>query len=169
MTKSLTPFQCVAKTGTFFILETLITIKSGKELISKQILVIIILLIAYRGLHKMYQKFSFTSVSHSDVEILTLSGYLEELAGQQLKEFVEMKLEDGITEFGINFCAIKLINSPGVASLLDIGSSIVDDYAGNLVVWGFDSHNFSVMEMAGFFFVANQVENEAEGIEFLSK
>lgn len=117
----------------------------------------------------MYQKFSYSSVNRGGAEILTLSGYLEEVAGQQLKEFVEEKLADGITEFGLNFCAIKLINSPGVASLLDIGSAIVDDYAGELVVWGFDPHNFSVMEMAGFLFVANQVEDEAEGIEFLSK
>lgn len=117
----------------------------------------------------MYDKFSYSSFSRDGSEILTLSGYLEEMAGQQLKEFIEQKLAEGITEFGLNFCAIKLINSPGVASLLDIGSAIVDDYAGELVVWGFDSHNFSVMEMAGFFFVASQVEDETEGIEFLAK
>lgn len=117
----------------------------------------------------MYQKFAYSSSTKGDAEILTLSGYLEEIAGQQLKEFVDQKLAEGITEFGFNFFAIKLINSTGVASLLDIGSAVVDDYAGNFVVWGFDSHNFSVMEMAGFFFVANQVEDEAEGIEFLSK
>ena len=117
----------------------------------------------------MYQKFAYSSSTKGSAEILTLSGYLEEMAGQQLKKIVDEKLAEGITEFGFNFCAIKLINSLGVASLLDIGSAIVDDYAGNFVVWGFDSHNFSVMEMAGFFFVANQVEDETEGIEFLSK
>lgn len=115
----------------------------------------------------MFQKFSYTSSGFDNIEIIVLSGYLEEEAGRELKSFVEEKLSEGITGFGLNFCAVKLINSPGVASLLDIGSIVVDDYAGDLVVWGFDSHNHSVMEMAGFFFVANEVEGESEGLEFL--
>jgi anti-anti-sigma factor len=117
----------------------------------------------------MYQQFSFESETNDVVEIVRLKGYLEDTGGSSLKDHIEEILEAGRTDFAFDLSKIELISSPGVAALLDISTMIVDDYAGEIACWGLDKHHSTVLEMSGFFFMANQVADEAEALSFLKE
>lgn len=112
----------------------------------------------------MYKKFAFTHRKEGEIILISLSGYLEQTGGTQLREFVEARLQEGILRFVMNFQGIELISSPGVAALLDIASKIIDDYAGHLAVFGLDGHHLAVLEMSGLFFLATQAASEADAV-----
>lgn len=116
----------------------------------------------------MFQPFSLTVESKGHYELLGLKGYLEDTGGNSLKEHVNSSLHAGISMYAMDFSAIELISSPGVAALLDVCGSVVDDFAGQIAVWGLDKHHSAVLEMSGFFFMAHQVADEAEGASYLS-
>lgn len=116
----------------------------------------------------MFQPFALAVESRGQYELLLLKGYLEDSAGICLKEHVNKSLDAGISLFAMDFSGIELISSPGVAALLDVAGSVVDDFAGSIAVWGLDKHHSTVLEMSGFFFMAHQVADEAEGVAYLS-
>jgi anti-anti-sigma regulatory factor len=116
----------------------------------------------------MYQQFSFVSETQGQIELLRLKGYLEDTGGTTLKAHVQKCLDTGISRFAFDFSAIELISSPGVAALLDISGIVVDDFAGQITVWGLDKHHSVVLEMSGLFFMAQQVANEAEAMTALA-
>ncbi len=116
----------------------------------------------------MFQPFSLTVENRGQYEALLLKGYLEDSGGSKLKEHVHASLDSGISLFAMDFSGIELISSPGVAALLDVCGMVVDDFAGQIAVWGLDKHHSAVLEMSGFFFMAHQVADEAECIAWLS-
>lgn len=116
----------------------------------------------------MYQKFSIGSEVIDEYEIVRLKGYLEDIGGEELREFIENSIEAGVCNFGFDFTSIELISSPGVAALLDSLGRIVDDNAGEVVAWGLDKHHATVLEMSGFFFMAEQVEDEKQARQALA-
>lgn len=116
----------------------------------------------------MYQQFSLETENRDNIEIMRISGYLEDQGGSTLKQHVQKCLDSGITLYAIDFSKTELISSPGVAALLDIGGVVIDDFAGNIAVWGIDKHHTAVLEMSGFFFLVNQVADEAEAMTWLS-
>jgi len=107
----------------------------------------------------MVQKFSFQHRKEGDIVVFSLSGYLEGEGGKDLKALFEKYLQEGSLKFIIDFSGTELISSPGVAALLDIASRIVDDFNGKLSTFGLDKHHNSVLEMAGFFFLAVQASD----------
>lgn len=117
----------------------------------------------------MVQSFKFSTKQVEDIIIIYLSGYLENVGGKQLKEYVQNALCSGITKFVFSFKDLSLISSPGVAAILDLASEIVDDYAGKLVVYNINDHQNAVLEMAGFFFMANLASSEEEAINLIKR
>jgi anti-anti-sigma regulatory factor len=116
----------------------------------------------------MFQQFSLTAEGKGQYELLKLQGYLEDTGGSKLKAHVQASLDAGICAFALDFSSIELISSPGVAALLDICGMIVDDFAGQMAVWGLDKHHSTVLEMSGFFFMAHQVAGEAEAVGYFN-
>ncbi len=116
----------------------------------------------------MFQPFSFNVVNQGSYELVQLKGYLEDSGGSALKNHFQSRLDAGISQFALDFSAIELISSPGVAALLDISGMIVDDFAGQIAAWGLDQHHSAVLEMSGFFFMAHQVNDAAECDEYFS-
>ncbi|MDD2999527.1 MAG: anti-sigma factor antagonist [Erysipelotrichia bacterium] len=117
----------------------------------------------------MYQQFSFSSETRGNIEILRLKGYLEGTGGTGLKVHIQKCLDSGLSRFVFDCSAIELISSPGVAALLDISGTVVDDFAGQIAVWGLDKHHSTVLEMSGLFFTAQQVASEEESIDYLNE
>ena len=109
----------------------------------------------------MVQKFHFKSRQEGDLMIVSPCGYVEIEAGNELKKFFEKCLQEGILKFVLDFTGTELISSPGVAALLDVASRVVDDFNGVLASYGLDKHHDAVLEMAGFFFLATQAQDEA--------
>ncbi len=107
----------------------------------------------------MVQKFSYKERREGDVAVVSPFGYLEGEGGKELKAHFDKCLQDGILKFVLDFSGTELISSPGVAALLDIASRIVDDFNGKLATYGLDKHHNSVLEMAGFFFLATQASD----------
>lgn len=116
----------------------------------------------------MYQQFSFNSETRGQIEIMRLKGYLEDTGGTTLKAHVQKCLDAGLSRFALDFSTIELISSPGVAALLDISGMVVDDFAGQIAVWGLDKHHSVVLEMSGLFFMAQQVGSETEAMSILA-
>ena len=112
----------------------------------------------------MVRKFELSERQVDQALILTPVGYFEAEGGKTFKEKVERFLQDGTLNIIIDFRQTELISSPGVAALLDVASHIVDDFDGHLVSFGLDKHHNAVLEMAGFFFLALQADDEATAL-----
>lgn len=109
---------------------------------------------------KIVRKFELGRRREQNVVILSPIGYLEAEGGKVLKTEVDKFLQEGVNAYIFDFQKTELISSPGVAALLDVASNIVDDFDGSLASFGLDKHHDAVLEMAGFFFLAIQAENE---------
>lgn len=112
----------------------------------------------------MVQKFSFSSRREGDVIVLSVKGYLEGTGGASMKDQVELSLQQGVVRYVIDFSGIELISSPGVASLLDIASRVIDDNDGHIAVFGLDKHHSAVLEMSGFFYLATEKPDSASAL-----
>ncbi|MBF0498890.1 MAG: STAS domain-containing protein [Candidatus Riflebacteria bacterium] len=110
------------------------------------------------------EKFRFTTKREGDAAVVSLFGYLENTGGTALKNNFESILQEGILRYVLDFKGIELISSPGVASLLDIGSRVIDDFDGRIAAFGLDSHHSAVLEMSGFFFMVTQAADEGEAL-----
>ncbi|MFZ2959940.1 MAG: STAS domain-containing protein [Candidatus Ozemobacteraceae bacterium] len=115
------------------------------------------------------EKFRFSTKREGDTVVISLFGYLENTGGTDLKKSVDASLQEGILHYILNFKGIELISSPGVASLLDIGSRVIDDFDGRIAAFGLDSHHSAVLEMSGFFFMVTQAADEGEALSAIKE
>ena len=109
----------------------------------------------------MIQSFSFEKRREEDIIIISLSGYLEKEGGGRLKECINGALQEGVRKVIFDFHSIELINSPGMAALLEIGGRVVEEMEGKIVVFGLDAHHQAVLELSTFFWLASQASDEA--------
>ncbi len=85
---------------------------------------------------------------HEGFVILHVIGYCEAELGARLVERIESLARAGNTRIVIDLATCSIINSPGVASLLDAALRLVEDFRGRLVLCGLDRLKTSVLSMA---------------------
>ena len=97
-----------------------------------------------------------------DLVIIELKGYLERHGGDKLKELVLSKLATGYRKFVLDLTGVQLINSQGLASLLESAGQVVEEHDGSMATFGCDKQTQAVLEMASFFYLAPEAEDLSE-------
>lgn len=99
-----------------------------------------------------------------DVPVFILKGYLEKDAGKRLNQLADDLFAKGGTALILEFSACSLVNSPGVAALLELSLKVVDDFKGKLLFVGLDSLKSRVFHMANLFRFAQKAESLSAAI-----
>ncbi len=110
------------------------------------------------------EPFTVTQKEMEGISILGVGGYFAADAGRKVQEKVGALLKDGKVYIILDLSACKAINSPGVASVMDVTMKILDDFKGKLVLVGLNRLMVSVFTMAGIIPLAETGTDVSEGI-----
>jgi len=113
----------------------------------------------------MSEPYQFAFRDENDVTIVSIQGYFSAQSGKDLQKAVRDRFRQGRLLFVLDFSPCKLVNSPGVASLMDLTLKIIDDYKGRLAVCGLNPLKREVFEMIGILPMAIEAGDTAEALE----
>ena len=83
------------------------------------------------------------------IPIFTVSGYFDEDLGKELNVKADPLLVQGKTRLIIDLSKSPVVNSLGVAQLLDLTVRVVEDFAGKLYLVGVAPVVVKVLKLAG--------------------
>ena len=100
--------------------------------------------------------------------VLRPVGYVDEKGGAALVEVAEKALDEGFLKILINFTESPVINSQGVAQLIELAEIIVDEKGGDLAYCGLSELSTSVFKMVGLLQMGDAYESEKEALDYLA-
>lgn len=103
-----------------------------------------------------------------NIIILVVTGYFNEIIGAQANQLVEKYALEGKNLFVLDFAACTLINSPGVASMVDITLKITDDFQGKLALTGIDQMKWTIFKMVSIIQRVQTASTIQEGCQLIS-
>ena len=95
-------------------------------------------------------------------------GYVDEKGGAALFESAEKALEEGSKKILLNFTDSPVINSQGIAQLIELAEIIVDEKGGDLAFCGLSELSTSVFKMVGLLQMGDAYESEKEALNYLA-
>jgi anti-anti-sigma factor len=108
--------------------------------------------------------FACETGSEKDVFVVRTNGYLDEKGGETVRKAVEEAFLKGFQKFVLNFAGSPVINSPGIAQLLELTEIIVDERKGQLAYVGLNELTMGVFKMVGLLNSGDAHQGEAEAI-----
>ncbi|MBF0543005.1 MAG: STAS domain-containing protein [Candidatus Riflebacteria bacterium] len=115
------------------------------------------------------ENFSYTIKENGTVVEVEITGYFDGKAGATVKEAIWEFLRKKKNLLLIDFLNCKIINSPGLAALMNITLGITDDFRGKLVLTGLDELKQNVLEMAGVIPLAETAPAKGDGLKLFEK
>lgn len=112
--------------------------------------------------------FTITITPISGIPVVSLSGYLNEEGGVQLHQKMDELLRSGQVRLVIDVAACKAMNSPGVASMMNLVMKVNDDFQGGVIFVGLDRLKTQVFKMVGIIGLSRQVPTIAEALAILA-
>lgn len=105
---------------------------------------------------------------NNDVCILRPCGYVDEKGGAALCEAAENALNEGFQKILINFSESPVINSQGIAQIIELAEIIVDEKGGVLAYCGLSELSISVFKMVGLLQMGDSYTDEKEALGYLA-
>ena len=102
-----------------------------------------------------------------DVLVYRLFGYFDDTAGKALKEACEKQITEGKILFVFNLKGTPVINSPGLAILLDLVVQIIDYNDGKAGIVGLNNLTRNALRMTGVLTLCKEFPGEPEAIAAL--
>jgi len=93
--------------------------------------------------------FSLEKIRSGDALFLRPQGYLDELAGQQLRDAALEAISQGVRLFILNFEKTTVIYSPGITQILELAEDVVYDHKSKLALVGVSSLYSEVFQVVG--------------------
>jgi anti-anti-sigma factor len=112
--------------------------------------------------------FTCETAKENDIVIVRSNGYLDEKGGAAVRKAVEEAFEKGFQKFVLNFAGSPVINSPGIAQLLELTEIIVDERKGQLSFVGLNELTMGVFKMVGLLNSGKAFPNEAGALKSFS-
>lgn len=106
--------------------------------------------------------FTCSTASENDVFIVRTNGYLDDYGGMAVNKAVEEAFLKGFQKFVLNFTDSPVINSPGIAQLLELTEIIVDERKGLLAYVGLNELTMGVFKMVGLLNSGDSFNSESE-------
>jgi anti-anti-sigma factor len=112
--------------------------------------------------------FSLVSEKKDGVYIIRSNGYVDEHGGAVLFEAVQKALPEGFQKFILDLRESPVINSQGIAQIIEISEIIVDEKSGDLAFVGLSELTMGVFKMVGLLQMGDAFPSEKEALEFLA-
>lgn len=109
--------------------------------------------------------FTISTENTSDIFIVRSSGYLDENGGAAVFEAVHKNLPANCHKVILNLKDSPVINSQGIAQIIELSEIIVDDKGGELAFVGLSDLTYGVFKMVGLLQLGNPFDSEAAAIE----
>ncbi|RCK81621.1 MAG: hypothetical protein OZSIB_0755 [Candidatus Ozemobacter sibiricus] len=106
--------------------------------------------------------------SANGVPVLTFHGYYSQQGGEAVEAQVAAALDRGQKNVILDLTKCTIINSPGIAKLMDVVMKVVDDFRGKLVLVGLDNSKKQFLTMTGVLPLATAVSTLAEAERAMS-
>ena len=103
------------------------------------------------------------TVVDTDIPVISLKGYFSGEGGQAVAREVDAALNLGRKRILIDLVGCTVINSPGIAVLMDLAMKIVDDFQGRLILVGLDNSKKQFLTMTGVLPLAGTAATVDEG------
>ena len=113
--------------------------------------------------------FTIKESERQEIIILTVTGYYTLETDEVMQERVREAFRRGRVRFVIDFSNCELINSPGVAGLMDLCLRILDDYRGKIVLCELDELKKTVFNMVGIIPLAQEAGSLEEAVTLLAR
>ena len=98
------------------------------------------------------------------IPVLVIHTYFDADVGKTVSTMVEEAITQGCFSLVIDLSACAIINSSGVATLLDLACRIVQDFRGSLFLVGLDTLKRSVLDIGGVLMFAEEKPTRAEAV-----
>lgn len=112
--------------------------------------------------------FTCQAEARGTICLIRTNGYLDEAGGRVLAETVGQWLPKGIRHFVLNFTGSPVINSQGIAQLIELAEIVVDEKKGGLAFVGLNELTMGVFRMVGLLKVGQAFPDEASALEDLA-
>ncbi|MGM0599370.1 MAG: STAS domain-containing protein [Candidatus Rifleibacteriota bacterium] len=112
--------------------------------------------------------FSLTTDKKDDIYIIRSNGYVDDIGGEVLFDAVQKALPEGYQKFILNLSKSPVINSQGIAQIIEISEIIVDEKSGDLAFVGLSELTMGVFKMVGLLQMGNPYPDEEEAIKDFS-
>jgi len=116
---------------------------------------------------KFMPKFTCQAEVHGAIYIIRTSGYLDESGGRVIVEAVEEAFPKGFRNFVLNFKGSPVINSQGIAQIIELTEIVVDEKKGSLAFVGLNELTAGVFKMVGLLKVGKAFPDETLAINEL--
>ncbi|MFZ2956312.1 MAG: STAS domain-containing protein [Candidatus Ozemobacteraceae bacterium] len=93
--------------------------------------------------------FNFTITEERDVVVVAMEGYFTDTSTEMIEKQLLPALMQGKIRIVIDFSRISLMNSPGIASLLELLMKIREEFLGKSVLCGISPLLKEIFQMAG--------------------
>ncbi|NLM16321.1 MAG: STAS domain-containing protein [Candidatus Riflebacteria bacterium] len=102
--------------------------------------------------------------TEGDVCVIVPSGYLDDHGGEVLLDFIESQINLGYKFFVIDFTGTPVINSQGIAHLLETTEIVADEIAGAIGFTGLTQLSYNVFQMIGLLQMGTYYQTPDEAI-----
>jgi len=109
--------------------------------------------------------FNCSTVVSEDACIVRPVGYLDEIAGKALRGSFSSPLQKGIRRFVLNVEGTPVINSQGIAQLLELVEEVVCDRKGTLSFVGVSALYLDVFRTVGILKLIKAFPDEATALK----
>lgn len=113
--------------------------------------------------------FEVILTTHGQVVVADIRGYFNDEAGRRLQEGLKPLLKKGANRILLDFSLCEIINSPGVAALLETAVEVIEDHRGKMVLCGLQETSQDILKMAGMFIYATVAADRTAGLAALAK
>ncbi|GAB4267125.1 MAG: hypothetical protein Kow0029_01400 [Candidatus Rifleibacteriota bacterium] len=112
--------------------------------------------------------FTLKTEKNNGIYIIRTNDYLDESGGSILFEAVQKALAEGFQKFILDLSESPVINSQGIAQIIEICEIVVDEKSGELAFVGLSELTMGVFKMVGLLQMGDAYPSEEEAIEELS-
>lgn len=109
--------------------------------------------------------FSIKTDNKNGIYIIRSNGYLDEHGGAAVFAAVQQALPEGYQRFILNLHESPVINSQGIAQIIELCEIIVDEKNGEIAFVGLSELTSGVFKMVGLLQMGDAYPDEAHALE----
>ena len=109
--------------------------------------------------------FTCQTAEQGKVFIIRSNGYLDESGGACVQQHVLDALPKGFRHFVLNLAGSPVINSQGIAQIIELTETVVEEKSGGLAFVGLNELTSGVFKMVGLLQMGDSFATEDEAVQ----
>ncbi len=83
------------------------------------------------------------------IPVIAITGYFSKEGGEAVEAKINASLDGGRKKIVLDMSGCTVINSPGIAKLMEMAMKVIDDFQGALILVGLDNSKKQFLGMTG--------------------